>query len=165
MLHCFYGLNPLLNVVLNSVLLVLWSLAFALLSGWSSGTLAHVCNRANWTDATGVAICRTYKALFSFSLFGVVSTLVALILDVHVQRGATKRGKFAKLQLVDNEKEFDASEAVEGEERNPNPTARGKVQRGGEGYAVPEEQFAYDDDTTYHGAGGQVGRRSVEERI
>lgn len=48
---------------------------------------------------------------------------------------------------------------------NPNPAAlRDERQRGGEGYAVPEEQFGY-EDTTYAGAGGQVGRRSVEERM
>lgn len=52
------------------------------------------------------------------------------------------------------------------EEANPNPTARNQHrQRGGDGYALPEEQFAYEEDTTYHGAGGQVGRRSTEDRL
>ncbi|KAF2242212.1 hypothetical protein BU26DRAFT_524402 [Trematosphaeria pertusa] len=170
-LHCFYGLNPLLNTLLNAALLTLWAVSFALLSWWSSGTLAHVCNRANWDSDIGISICRIYKALFSFSLFGLVATLLALVLDVHVQRGANRRGRFAKLQLLDNKREFDGgidgAELVMTErEANPNPMARGaRARRGGEGYALPEEQFAYDEDTGYHGAGGQVGRRSLGERF
>lgn len=169
-LHCFYGLNPLLNTILNSLLLTLWTVSFGLLSWWSSSTLSHVCNRANWDDETGIMVCRVYKALFSFSLFGVVATLFAFILDIHTQRGATRRGRFTQLQTLDNKRAFDAPEGVmaldESDEANPNPHARGERQRGGEGYAVPEEQFVYDEhDTTYHGAGGQMGRRSLEERI
>lgn len=48
---------------------------------------------------------------------------------------------------------------------NPNPSAlRESRGRGGEGYALPEEQFAY-ADTSYAGAAGQVGRRSVDGRL
>lgn len=166
-LHCFYGLNPLLNIVLNAVLLVLWSVSFALLSWWSSGTLAHVCTRSNWDDETGVSICRTYKALFSFALFALVATVVAVILDVHVQRHANQRGKFAKIQLMDNKFGGRVNvRAVEGEESNPNPSAMGGNRaRGGEGYELPEEQFVYDEHMAYSGAGGQFSRRSVEERM
>ncbi|KAF2117064.1 hypothetical protein BDV96DRAFT_489979 [Lophiotrema nucula] len=180
-LHCCYGLNPILNLGLNSVLFVLWALGFALLTWWSSSTLSHVCNRANWDTETGVSICRIYKALFSFALLGVLSTLLALALDVHVYRGSTRRGKFTALQNMDskrnNNHEGDGVAGPIGEygvggydarESNPNPMAASnnrQRQRGGEGYALPEEQFAYDEDTTYQGAAGQVGRRSIEDRI
>ena len=70
MLHCCCGLNPRLNVCLNGCLLVLWSVSFALLSWWSSGTLSHVCNKSNWEDETGIMVCRIYKALFAFTLLG-----------------------------------------------------------------------------------------------
>lgn len=49
---------------------------------------------------------------------------------------------------------------------NPNPAAlrdRDRT-RGGDGYAVPEEQFGY-EDTAYAGSAGQVGRASLEERL
>ncbi|KAF2679724.1 hypothetical protein K458DRAFT_374533 [Lentithecium fluviatile CBS 122367] len=168
LLHLFYGLNPLLNTCLNAALLLLWAVSFSLLSWWSSGTLRHFCTRANWDDDTGVSICRTYKALFSFSLIGLVATLVALVLDVHVQRGVTRRGKFAKVGMGLGEVDKGGVRGVDVEEHetNPNPSAlMGARKRGGEGYAVPEEQFAYEEDLGYHGAAGQIGRRSVEERI
>lgn len=119
----------------------------------------------------GVSVCRLYKALFSFALFGLVSTLLALLLDLRVQRSATKMGRFQQLQVLgggDGKRSRD--EHAHGEyEANPNPIAARRnnvqLQRGGEGYALPEEQFAYEDDMAYQGAAGQVGRRSLEERI
>ena len=95
---------------------------------------------------------------------------MALILDVHVQRDATSRGKFAKVGMGLGDMGKGGSEVgprglEEGHEANPNVVARGVARRGGDGYALPAEQFVYEEDVTYHGAGGQVGRRSVEERI
>ncbi|KAH7119618.1 hypothetical protein B0J11DRAFT_64562 [Dendryphion nanum] len=173
-LHCFYGLNPRLNMILNAVLLVLWSVAFGLLVRWTSGTLAHICKKEDWEDDTGMMVCRVYKALFSFSLFGLISTLVALILDIRVQRKSTARGTFAPLPLQrpDSKPIVSVSGPILGSagenEANPNPTARKnntQRQRGGNGYAIPDEQFTYDDDTGYHGAGQQVNRRSLDERV
>ncbi|OAL54719.1 hypothetical protein IQ07DRAFT_501723 [Pyrenochaeta sp. DS3sAY3a] len=170
-LHCFYGLNPTLNIVLNSVLALVWSVAFSLLAWWSSGTLTHVCNIDNWTDELGISVCRLYKALFSFALLGLVSTLCALVLDVRVQSKATKRGRFQQIQMLggnDGKRGAVVQHHEDEDEANPNPAARknhGQHNRGGEGYALPEEQFAYDEDTSYRGAAGQMGRRSVEERL
>jgi hypothetical protein len=166
-LHCFYGLNPVLNTLLNSALALLWVVSFSLLSWWSSGTLSHACSRDNWDSEVGISVCRLYKALFSFSLLGLLSTLVALALDVHVQRQATARGRFQQIGLVasDGKKGRAARhEVVDEHETNPNPSAS-RYNRSGEGYALPEEQFACGDDTSYHGAAGQVGLRSVEERM
>lgn len=164
-LHIYHGLNPVVNVVLNAGLALLWSLAFALLAWWCSGTLAHVCNTNNWESDTGVSVCRMYKALFSFALLGLVATFAALALDMKVMRGARRRGVF---QPVDSRGAGGKGEVMVGEDRemelNPNPTAARTRQRGGEGYAVPEEQFGY-DDLAYHGAAGQVERRSMEGRI
>lgn len=174
----FFGTSPLqtplTNTLLNAALLLLWAVSFALLSWWSAGTLRHVCTRANWDDDTGISICRTYKALFSFALLGLVATGAALFLDIKAQRGATSRGKFTRvgvgLDEMDKGRVGGHGESMEdggsAGESNPNPVARRKgAQRGGEGYGVPEEQFAYQEEMAYHGAGGQVGRRSVEERI
>ncbi|KAF1850303.1 uncharacterized protein K460DRAFT_273142 [Cucurbitaria berberidis CBS 394.84] len=171
-LHCFYGLNPVLNTSLNGALTLLWSVAFSLLSWWSSSTLSHVCNVDNWEDELGISVCRLYKALFSFALLGLVATLLALLLDVRVQRNATQRGTFQQLQMMgggDGKREVGEQEHDEHDEHevHPNSTAarrnHGQQQRGGEGYALPEEQFAY-EDTAYQGAAGQVGRRSLQQR-
>ena len=166
LLHIYHGLNPILNVCINTALSLLWLLAFSLLAWWCSGTLAHVCNANNWESDTGVSVCRMYKALFSFALLGLVATLAALALDIKVMRGARRRGVFQPVDsrggggkggmgVGENETELDP---------NPNFTAARTRQLGGEGYAVPEEQFGY-DDLAYHGAAGQVGRRSMEGRI
>lgn len=172
-LHFFYGLNPTLNTVLNSTLALLWAVSFSLLTWWSSGTLAHICNKDSWDSDLGLSVCRLYKALFSFSLFGLVATMLALVLDVHVQRQATVRGRFQQLNVLGNggknaqgRERGMGADGFEEQDVNPNPVAQGKKQtRGGEGYALPDEQYAYDADTTYHGAAGQVGRRSMEGRI
>jgi hypothetical protein len=167
-LHCFYGLNPTLNTILNSSLALLWAVGFSLLSWWSAGTLAHVCNRDNWEDDMGVLVCRMYKALFSFSLMGLLSTLLALVLDIHVQRQAVARGRFQQIALVGGDAkqgQAGGQEGVEGDESNPNPSAMGRDRGGGVGYALPEEQFGYGDEIGYQGAAGQVGRRSLDQRM
>lgn len=150
-LHCFYGLNPVLNTLLNSLLALLWAVSFSLLSWWSSGTLSHVCSKDNWDSEVGVSVCRLYKALFSFSLLGLLSTIVALVLDVHVQRQATARGRFQQIGLVPADGK--AGPVVDGHDTNPNPSVTRQI-RGGEGYAVPDDQFADGHDMTYHGAAG-----------
>jgi hypothetical protein len=165
-LHCFYGLNPILNTILNSSLALLWVVAFSLLSWWSSGTLSHVCNRDKWEDDLGVSVCRLYKTLFSFSLLGLLSTLVALMLDIHVQRQAVVRGRF---QAIGTGAIDEKSGQTAGHEHYSSASASASASRhqrhGNEEYSLPEEQFAYGEETGYHGAAGQVGRRSLEERI
>ena len=69
-MHCCTGLNPRLNLVINGSLSIIWAVSFALLTWNMSGTLAGQCNTENWGEETGIMICRIYKALFAFSLFG-----------------------------------------------------------------------------------------------
>ncbi|CBX96165.1 hypothetical protein IAQ61_001340 [Plenodomus lingam] len=169
-MHCFYGLNPVLNIALNSLLAILWALAFALLAWWSSGTLAHVCNVENWESDMGIAVCRLYKALFSFTLFGLLSTLLALVLDVRVQRSATERGRFQQLDALGSVGKID-DQGPEHPGRHGIAGAPGiqrqqnSQERNGHRYSLPEEQFAYDDSLAYVGSAGQIGRRSLDERI
>ncbi|RMZ68394.1 marvel domain-containing 2 [Pyrenophora seminiperda CCB06] len=164
LLHCYHGLNPLLNVLLNAALALLWSLAFSLLTWWAGGTLAHVCDTRNWESEMGVGVCRMYKALFSFALLGLVATLAALALDVRVMRGARERGVFQPVDSSRGGMEKGGGGGEGERELDLNPMVARTGLQGGEGYAVPEEQFGY-DDLAYHGAGGQVGRRSMENRI
>jgi hypothetical protein len=121
-----------------------------------------VCDVETWESEIGISVCRLYKALFSFALLGLVATLLALGLDVRVQRSATKRGRFQQLQMLDGEGKRDVDGRGLGvEEGNHNTAAarryRGEQGRGGDGYALPEEQFGY-EDTAYQGAAGQMGR-------
>ncbi|KAK3678571.1 hypothetical protein LTR78_001869 [Recurvomyces mirabilis] len=65
-----------------------------------SGTLAGACDKAHWHEDTGIMVCNIYKALFSFTLFGFLSTAAALVLDIYVRRRQTKRGIY-RLQDLD----------------------------------------------------------------
>lgn len=149
---------------------MLWAISFSLLAWWSSATLASACAVENWESELGQSVCRTYKALFSFALLGLVATLAATGLDVHVQRSSTRKGKFQSLALQGGKRggahELDAGLDVDDGiwDTNPNPAALGASRPRGEGYALPVEQFGY-ADTAYAGAAGQVGRRSVEARL
>lgn len=69
-MHCCIGLNPRLNIAINSFLLVLWALSWSLLTWWMSGTLANACDVSHWNEDVGVMVCRIYKALFTFALLG-----------------------------------------------------------------------------------------------
>lgn len=167
LLHVYHGLNPALNIAVNGSLAVLWIVSFGMLARWSSGTLSNVCDTSNWESDMGVSICREYKAVFSFALLGLLATLVALAVDIKVLRGARARGIFQPVDALAGERKGipDVPDNVQELEANPNPIAAQQRQfRGGQGYSVPEEQFGY-DDLAYHGAAGQVGRRSFEDRI
>lgn len=119
-----------------------------------------MCSTSHWDTDTGVAICRQYKALFSFALLGCVATLAALGLDVRVLRGARRRGVFQQVDGLGAEagKEGGGGGVFELEGSMGSVTTCEGRRRGGAsgGYQVPEEQFGY-DDLGYHGAGGQVG--------
>jgi hypothetical protein len=157
-LHIRHGLSAALNLLLNSVLALLWTVSFALLAWWCSGTLAHVCDAESWESETGISVCRMYKALFSFALLGFVATGCALGLDVRVMRGARRRGVFQPLDVLDGgERKRDEGEV--GRDFNPNPSAV-RTHRGGDGYALPEEQFGY-NDIGYHGAAGEIGQSRI----
>ena len=159
-LHIRHGLSASLNLTLNAVLALLWAVSFALLAWWCSGTLAHVCDAQNWESEAGISVCRMYKALFSFALLGFVATALALGLDIRVMRSARKRGVFQQLDVLDGGNGKRDGEVGE-EDVNPNPVAaRAQRARGGDGYALPEEQFEY-NDIGYQGAAGQVGRSRI----
>ena len=70
LLHCCTGLNPRLNIAINSFLLILWALSWSLLTWFMSGTLSHMCDVENWHEDVGIMVCRIYKALFTFTLVG-----------------------------------------------------------------------------------------------
>jgi len=156
--YACFGLAPLVSLIVNAVLFIMWCPGFGFLWYYSRGTLSHVCNRLNWVGPTGIMVCRIYKALFAFSMLGFATTLAALLLDIVIWRKTTSRGKYK--QMLDPHKPQgiapgDAPYTAPhySDSRNSISLAgytQGQQPRGDrEGYEVPEEQFQY--DTAYHG--------------
>ncbi|PSK54830.1 hypothetical protein B9Z65_3919 [Elsinoe australis] len=100
--HCLTGLNPRLNLVLNSSMLILWALGFSMLSYFMWGTLVHQCSITTWRENDGVYVCKCYKALFTFALTGLLSTGAALGLDIHIYRLSARFGTHVRLDNLDN---------------------------------------------------------------
>ena len=101
-------------------------------------------------------VCRFYKALTAFSVTGTFSTILALLLDVHVQRKSRARGKYnqmldikAPTNVRSSSPFHDAVGAEHGghDVQRPYRTQR-TFQAEQFGYSQPEEQ------TTYGGGGG-----------
>ncbi|EMC99562.1 hypothetical protein BAUCODRAFT_63557 [Baudoinia panamericana UAMH 10762] len=174
-LHCCIGLNPRLNIAINGFLLILWALSWSLLTWYMSGTLAHECDAAHWHEEIGMMVCRIYKALFTFTLLGLVSTATALGLDLYVRRLQSQRGIYQLHDLAANRKRPEAtrgpftddegsyahsgldeprqSEAWDAPRPSMGPYAEQRdvadKAMHQQGYSVPENQFDY--DTGYHG--------------
>lgn len=94
LLNCACGLSTKLSVMLNTLLLLLWLLALALLSYSLAHTVFTACNTTYWANKTGIAVCRSYKALFAFTLTATVSQVAALWLDLVVRRRQTRLGAY-----------------------------------------------------------------------
>lgn len=92
----FTYLSPGYNLILNGGCSFLWALGLALLS-WSisqSHVLAKQCTGPIWGGEAEASVCRDYKALWSMTLVGTVSTLAALFLDIVTQKRVTRLGKY-----------------------------------------------------------------------
>ncbi|KAJ5835763.1 hypothetical protein N7447_001789 [Penicillium robsamsonii] len=93
-IHCSCGLSTKLSISLNILLTILWALSLGLL-GWSiASTITTTCTAAYWGNSTGIAVCRSYKALFTFTITGLVSYIAAVWLDVIVRRRQTRLGVY-----------------------------------------------------------------------
>lgn len=96
-IHACFFLSPLFNLAVNLVILVLWTVGLALLTWNMYGTLGHSCSRANWASDDGMMICRTYKALYSFALFGWLAHVALIVLDVRSRRAQTALGRYDRM--------------------------------------------------------------------
>jgi len=109
-------------------------------------------------------ICRLYKAVTAFTVTGTFTTILALLLDMRVQRNSTKLGRYNQMLDVKNPANARSTGNLnEQEDGVPEIHVRGpshdiqrpyKVQRPIEaqrfGYSHPEEQTSY-------GGGGASG--------
>ncbi|KAJ5125825.1 hypothetical protein N7448_005140 [Penicillium atrosanguineum] len=92
--NCACGLSTKLSIMLNTLLLLIWLLALALLSYNMAHTILTSCSATYWGNKTGISICRSYKALFSFTVTGTASMIAALWLDIIVRRRANRLGAY-----------------------------------------------------------------------
>lgn len=160
---------------MNSVLTILWILGLSLLT-WNltgSGTLGHRCVKAIWYNEDGIMVCRLYKALTAFTVTGTFATILALLLDVRVERQSMARGKYNHMLDIKGPTHLRSSSPFGGQNeggevptinvRAPSSDAQRpyKVQRPIEarnfGYAQPEDQ------TSYGGGDGDLGYESGRE--
>ncbi|KAI9702910.1 MAG: hypothetical protein M1836_008124 [Candelina mexicana] len=107
-------------------------------------------------------VCRIYKALFTFSLVGLLSTYFALSLDLLVRRRQIARGKYGVMQDLKLHEQDIAEPRASG---GPLPTGpsypystRQNLSKQPTGYVVPEEQVSYGNEyhSGYHQEGGKV---------
>ena len=161
MINCCCGLNPKVNLVVNSVLCFKWVIGFGLLSWNASYTLGNACDGAHWGEdgAGGRLVCRIYKALFAFALLGLyvmctrsrgksdtdgtnsLSTICAVALDFMVRKKQTQQGVYNQMQDFD----YKPGRADDPWSLEPShDTTAAKA-----GYEMPVEQFVY--DTAYKG--------------
>lgn len=145
-LHCCMGLNPRLNLTINTVLFALWAAGFGMLSWWASKTIFHTCDVANiiGSNEAGRMVCRIYKALYAFALLGFLSTLFALVLDIVVFKRAIRLGKYQNMQDADI-KHADAAFQDDHDLAGYNGAQEMGTKENG--YSVPQQQFGY--DTSY----------------
>lgn len=98
-IYAFAFLSPLLNMLVNIPIALIWTAGLALLTYNMYGTLGHTCSSANWASSDGMMICRTYKALYSFAVFGWLAQVALIVLDVRSRRAQTALGKYNKMDL------------------------------------------------------------------
>ncbi|KAJ5755760.1 hypothetical protein N7533_005303 [Penicillium manginii] len=82
-INCSCGLSPKLSIIFNIIILLLWLLSLALLSYSMSSTILTKCTTTDWGNSTGIAVCRSYKALFSFTVIGTASYIASVALRRH----------------------------------------------------------------------------------
>lgn len=87
-------------MLLNIPLLLVWIVGLGLLSWGIYGTLSHSCTKINWGNDDGIMICQEYKALFSFVVFGTISQVAMVVLDVRARIEQTRSGKYVKMDDV-----------------------------------------------------------------
>ncbi|KAJ5216075.1 uncharacterized protein N7498_002482 [Penicillium cinerascens] len=94
LVNCACGLSTKLSIILNALLLALWLLSLALLSYNMAHTILTSCGTQYWGNKTGISVCRSYKALFTFTVTGTVASIASIWLDFIVRRRANRLGAY-----------------------------------------------------------------------
>ncbi|KAL4785229.1 hypothetical protein BJX76DRAFT_324984, partial [Aspergillus varians] len=99
LIHCCCGLSPRLSLIINTVVFVIWAIAFILLAWALSHTILTSCNTTYWGTSTGISVCQMFKALFTFTIIGTATLIASLILDVIAYRRQTRLGEYDPMAL------------------------------------------------------------------
>ncbi|KAL8965569.1 MAG: hypothetical protein Q9197_006455 [Variospora fuerteventurae] len=160
-LYFFRTLPPKYNLINNAALSVLWVLGLSFMT-WNLGwTLGHRCLIDNWKTEAGITVCRLYKSCTAFTVTGLLTTLLALLLDVTTYRTSTQLGKYNRMQGLDMKRSVPSIISAPvpqydqlGSPRDANDTGDlgdrkpYRVQESIEvqhfGYSAPSEQTRYD---------------------
>ncbi|EXJ93072.1 hypothetical protein A1O3_01628 [Capronia epimyces CBS 606.96] len=153
-------LSPLFNLLTNLLILIVWTVGLALLTWNLYGALGHSCSRANWGSDDGMMVCRTYKALYSFSLFGWLAQIAQIVLDVRSRRTQTALGKYDKMMVDPTQQQADLKLDALGGSNNSSTqsgflTDANTRDPNGTGADVPYGIYDYR---------GAEGRRALRER-
>ena len=86
MLYFCAHLSPLLNMIVNIPIFLLYTVGLALLTWNMYGALGHSCTKSAWGNDDGINICQQYKALYSFGIIAWVCQIALIVLDIRAKR-------------------------------------------------------------------------------
>lgn len=98
-------LSPLVMMVSDGLLALMWVLSFSMLSRAMGRTTAQACDIANWGSKAGITICHLYKCLFAFVLLGWVMHLISTVFASSVRQKVNKHS----YELTENPGNLDAN--------------------------------------------------------
>lgn len=98
LLYFCIHLSPLINMIFNIPILLLWTVGMGLMIWNMYGTLGHSCSINNWGNDDGVMICNQYKAMFAFVVIGWLCQIALIVLDVRARRHQSALGKYNKMR-------------------------------------------------------------------
>ncbi len=84
-------------MIVSVLVLLLWTIGFALLAWNMYGTLSHSCSKTNWANDDGMMVCRIYKAFFSFVVIGWLCQVALIVVDVRAKRAQSALGRYDKM--------------------------------------------------------------------
>ncbi|KAH8705025.1 hypothetical protein BGW36DRAFT_421602 [Talaromyces proteolyticus] len=97
-LFCRNSLHPVVSMIFNIIIFLLWALSLGVLGYSMKGTLATTCDASNWGTSTGIMVCRLYKTLFSFIVISLVVTFFHIILDIIARRDRHNMSRFGSMR-------------------------------------------------------------------
>jgi hypothetical protein len=112
-----------------------------------SGTILTKCTTADWANSTGISVCRSYKALFSFTVIGTAAYIASIALDVIVRRRVNRLGVYNPMESAAMLGEDPADVKLANRRSDPfayDPDPTPPVMAGGNHYGdVPAYSHAY----------------------
>jgi hypothetical protein len=144
---------------------------------WSmAGSITTSCTTTTWGNAAGITVCRSYKAVFTFTVTGLASSIAAVWLDVIVRRRQSRFGNYGAMGSqpgMDDSGAFDVKMDDRHSESTPAlndfhdmpPAVPGSYEQGPPGYGRDEYAHAGQSHGYYDGAPGMNHRGAPGDRF